>query len=77
MPTTKARGPPSLGPHISEYRESGARKPTGPEPTIMGPGVYTKERRREKVQPHTLIKLVVGGCIIVVVLYLLVATPNP
>ena len=43
----------------------------------MGPGSYTKKRRRETVQPHTLIKLVVGGCIIIVVLYLLVATPNP
>ena len=43
----------------------------------MGPGLYTKERRRETVQPNTLIKLVVGGCIIIVILYLLVATPNP
>jgi len=43
----------------------------------MGPGPDTKKRRRETVQPHTLIKLVVGGCIIIVVLYLLVATPNP
>ena len=43
----------------------------------MGPGSYTKEWRREPVQANTLIKLVVGGCIIIVVLYLLVAMPNP
>jgi hypothetical protein len=29
------------------------------------------------MQPNTLIKLVVGGGIIIVVLYLLVPTPNP
>ena len=36
-----------------------------------------KDAEEKGMQPNTLIKLVVVGSIIVVVLYLLVATPNP